>query len=55
MKETNKEKKKIKRVMHEFEKGKLHSGSKKGPVIKSPKQAIAVALSEAKISKKKAK
>ena len=33
-------------VMHEFKKGKLHSGSKKGPVVKSRKQAIAIMLSE---------
>ena len=36
----------------EFGKGKLHSG-KKGPVVKSRKQAIAIALSEAGMSKKK--
>ena len=36
-----------------FKKGKLHSGSKKGPVVKSRKQAIAIALSEAGMSKKK--
>jgi hypothetical protein len=29
----------------------LHSG-KGGPVVKNPKQAIAIALSEAKIAKK---
>jgi len=46
-------KKKIKKVMHEFKEHKLHSGSKKGPVVKSKKQAIAVALSEAGLSKNK--
>jgi len=33
-------------VMREFSKGKLHSGSKKGPLVKNRKQAIAIALSE---------
>ena len=41
------------KVMGEFKQGTLHSGSKKGPVVKSRKQAIAIALSEAKKSKKK--
>ncbi len=42
---------KVSKVMREFGKGKLHSG-KKGPVVKSKKQAIAIALSEAGMSKK---
>ena len=43
---------KIEKVMHEYKEGKLHSGSKKGPVVRKPKQAIAIALSEAKKRKK---
>lgn len=44
---------KVKKVMKEFKTGKLHSGSKKGPVVKSRKQAIAIAMSEAGMAKKK--
>jgi uncharacterized protein DUF6496 len=39
-------------TMHEFKKGKLHSGSKEGPKVKSRKQAIAIGMSEAGLSKK---
>lgn len=45
---------KVQKVMHEFKTGALHSGSKKGPVVKSRKQAIAIAMSEAGKSKKMA-
>jgi hypothetical protein len=43
---------KVKKVMKEFKSGTLHSGSKKGPKVTSKKQAIAIALSEAGMSKK---
>lgn len=33
-------------VMHEFKKGRLHSGSKRGKKVRSRKQAIAIMLSE---------
>lgn len=46
--------KKIKSVMGEFGKGTLHSG-KGGPVVKSRKQAIAIAISSASRIKKKRK
>jgi hypothetical protein len=39
---------KVEKVMREFKGGKLHSGSKKGPEVTSRKQAIAIALSEAR-------
>lgn len=37
---------KVKTVMKEFKQGDLHSGSKKGPKVESPRQALAIALSE---------
>jgi len=43
---------KVKKVMKEFKQGKLKSGGSKKKV-KNPKQAIAIALSEAGMSKKK--
>ena len=46
---------KVSKVMHEYKAGKLHSGSKKGPVVTSRKQAIAIAMSEAKMPKPKKK
>lgn len=51
---TPRAKNKVEKVMHEYKEGELHSGSKKGPKVKSRKQAIAIALSEArKYGKKK--
>jgi len=38
--------------MREYKAGSLHSG-KKGPVVKSKKQAVAIALSEAGMARKK--
>lgn len=43
---------KVGKVMHEFKTGTLHSG-KGGPVVKSRKQAVAIAMSEAKMPKPK--
>lgn len=40
--------KKVGKVMKEFGKGELHSG-KGGPVVTNPKQAVAIAMSEAKM------
>jgi hypothetical protein len=47
-KKKSKGKVKIKKVFEEFKEGSLHSGSKKGPVVTSRKQATAIALSEAR-------
>jgi ribosomal protein L21E len=51
MKKTKAEKK-ISKVMREYKAGELHSG-KGGPVVKSQKQAVAIALSQARKAKKK--
>lgn len=51
----SKEKAKVKKVMEEFKEGELHSGSKKGPKVENPKQAVAIAYSEAKKASKKKK
>ncbi len=48
-----KEKRKVKKVMKEYGEGKLHSGSKSGPVVTNPKQAAAIGYSEAKKKGKK--
>jgi hypothetical protein len=45
----------VKTEMKKFKEGKLHSGSKKGPVVTNPKQAIAISMSESGQSKKKGK
>lgn len=37
---------KVEKSMKEFKEGELHSGSKKGPVVKNKKQALAIGLSE---------
>jgi len=46
---------KVGKVMAEYKAGTLNTGSKKGPVVKSRKQAIAIAMSQAGMSKKKGK
>lgn len=48
-------KKKMHKVMDEFSEGKLHSGSKHGPEVTNPKQAVAIAYSEARKAEKKKK
>ena len=49
---TKKQTAKVGKVMSEFKAGGLHSG-KGGPVVKSRRQAVALALSEAKMPKPK--
>lgn len=50
----SKKDKKVEKVMGEYKRGELHSG-KGGPVVTSKKQAVAIAMSEAGMSKKKKK
>jgi len=52
MKKASK-KKKVAKVMKEFKAGTLNSGSSRGPVVTNRKQAVAIALSQAKMTKKK--
>ena len=46
---------KVKKVMGEYAEGKLHSGSKTGPIVKKKSQAVAIALSEQREADKKSK
>jgi hypothetical protein len=51
---TKSEKKKaVREVMKEYASGALHSGSKKGPKVKSRAQAVAIGLSESGQSRSK--
>ncbi len=45
----------VKQELHKFKEGKLHSGSKSGPVVTKRKQAVAIALSEAGMAKPRRK
>lgn len=51
MKKMSKAQKKVGKVMGEWKEGTLHSG-KGGKVVTNPKQAVAIALSEAGMAKK---
>lgn len=46
---------KIAKVMHEFKDKKLHSSSKKGPLVKSKAQALAIGYSEQRKKDEKGK
>lgn len=54
----SKQQKKVEKVLKEYKAGKLRSGKPgpgKGPVVKSRKQALAIALREAGVPKKRKK
>jgi len=44
---------KMKLVMDEWKAGTLHSGSKKGPIVRSQRQAVAIALNQSGQSRSK--
>jgi hypothetical protein len=50
-KATPAQKKKVEKVMHEFKEGELHSGGEDGPIVEDRDQAVAIALSEAGLSR----
>ena len=55
---ADKKQAKVAKVMGEYKRGTLHSGKdpkgpKKAPIVKSKKQAVAIAMSQAGMSKKK--
>jgi len=52
MKKPTMAQKKVGKVMHEYKAGSLHSG-KGGKIVKNPKQAVAIALSETGMTKPK--
>ena len=53
MAQTKKQSRKVRKVMGEFKEGKLNSSS--GAKVKNPKQAVAIALSEASVKQKRKK
>ena len=46
---------KVKRTLDEWKAGTLHSSSKKGPIVKSQRQAVAIALQQSGQGRKRKK
>jgi hypothetical protein len=47
-KKASRGKEKLKKVLGEYKRGDLHSGSKSGPVVTSRDQALAIGINEAR-------
>lgn len=45
----------VRQVMDEYKRGALHSGSPRGPRVKNRRQAIAIALHQAGLSRRSAR
>lgn len=52
-KQSSRQRRKVAKTMREYKSGDLHSGSKRGPKVRDAHQAIAIALRQAGVPKKR--